>query len=66
MTEALKLRESDDIQGDVIAGFKKDRMTLLFLKFEDPARARMTAKSSVASSSRSLRATSRRPSSRRR
>ncbi|MGW6456964.1 Dyp-type peroxidase [Streptomyces sp. NPDC055078] len=44
MAEALKLRESDDIQGDVIAGFKKDRMTLLFLKFEDPTRARTWAK----------------------
>ncbi|WP_328446209.1 Dyp-type peroxidase [Streptomyces sp. NBC_00386] len=44
MREEPKLRESDDIQGDVIAGFKKDRMTLLFLKFEDPARARTWVK----------------------
>lgn len=44
MAEETKLRESDDIQGDVIAGFKKDRMTLLFLKFEDPARARTWVK----------------------
>ncbi|MFD0572207.1 hypothetical protein ACFQ0T_27095 [Kitasatospora gansuensis] len=40
MPTELKLRESEDIQGDVIAGFKKDQMTLLFLKFEDAARAR--------------------------
>lgn len=44
MVGDLKLRESDDIQGDVIAGFKKDQMTLLFLKFEDPARARTWVK----------------------
>ncbi|MDH6109092.1 hypothetical protein P3T36_005985 [Kitasatospora sp. MAP12-15] len=36
----LPLRENDDIQGDVIAGFKKDQMVLLFLKFEDGIRAR--------------------------
>ncbi|MFI6443688.1 Dyp-type peroxidase [Kitasatospora sp. NPDC050543] len=40
MPADLKLRESDEIQGDVIAGFKKDHVTLLFLKFEDAARAR--------------------------
>ncbi|WP_326581140.1 Dyp-type peroxidase [Streptomyces sp. NBC_00481] len=40
MPTELKLRESEDIQGDVLAGFKKDQMTLLFLKFEDAARAR--------------------------
>ncbi|MFK0255562.1 Dyp-type peroxidase [Streptomyces sp. NPDC090445] len=44
MVDGLKLRESDDIQGDVIAGFKKDQMTLLFLKFEDAARARAWVK----------------------
>lgn len=44
MVDDLKLRESDDIQGDVIAGFKKDQMTLLFLKFEDAARARTWVK----------------------
>ncbi|WP_254706331.1 Dyp-type peroxidase [Streptomyces lunaelactis] len=44
MPNDLKLRESDDIQGDVIAGFKKDQMTLLFLKFEDAARARTWVK----------------------
>ncbi|MGW2539713.1 Dyp-type peroxidase [Kitasatospora sp. NPDC001574] len=36
----LRLRESDEIQGDIVAGFKKDNVTLLFLKFEDAARAR--------------------------
>ncbi|MFC8454257.1 Dyp-type peroxidase [Kitasatospora sp. NPDC057223] len=40
MPADLKLRESDEIQGDIIAGFKKDHVTLLFLKFEEPARAR--------------------------
>lgn len=44
MPTELKLRESEDIQGDVLAGFKKDQMTLLFLKFEDPARARTWVK----------------------
>ncbi|MFD8015946.1 Dyp-type peroxidase [Streptomyces sp. NPDC058955] len=44
MADGLGLRESDDIQGDVLAGFKKDQMTLLFLKFEDPARARAWVK----------------------
>ncbi|MQS12077.1 Dyp-type peroxidase [Streptomyces kaniharaensis] len=34
------MRESDEIQGDILAGFKKDNVTLLFLKFEDAARAR--------------------------
>ncbi|MGW7006481.1 Dyp-type peroxidase [Streptomyces sp. NPDC054933] len=37
---ALKLRESREIQGDVLAGFRKDQMTLLFLKFQDEAKAR--------------------------
>ncbi|GAA2157052.1 hypothetical protein GCM10009760_58740 [Kitasatospora kazusensis] len=36
----LPLRESDEIQGDVLAGFKKDQMVLLFLKFEDGVKAR--------------------------
>ena len=40
MPADLRLRESEEIQGDVIAGFKKDHVTLLFLKFEDSARAR--------------------------
>lgn len=35
----LPLRESTDIQGDIIAGFKKDHVSLLFLQFEDRARA---------------------------
>ena len=34
------LRENAEIQGDILAGFRKDQMTLLFLQFEDPARAR--------------------------
>ncbi|MBR7833700.1 Dyp-type peroxidase [Actinospica durhamensis] len=37
---ALPLRESADIQGDILAGFKKDHVSLLFLQFEDAARAR--------------------------
>ncbi|MFI6843656.1 Dyp-type peroxidase [Kitasatospora sp. NPDC050467] len=40
MATDLRLRTSDEIQGDVVAGFKKDNVTLLFLKFEDAARAR--------------------------
>ncbi|WP_441248434.1 Dyp-type peroxidase [Kitasatospora sp. McL0602] len=36
----LSMRDSDEIQGDVLAGFKKDQMVLLFLKFEDGIRAR--------------------------
>lgn len=40
MPPDLRLRESDEIQGDIIAGFKKDHVTLLFLKFEDAAKAR--------------------------
>ncbi|MCX5213110.1 Dyp-type peroxidase [Kitasatospora sp. NBC_00240] len=40
MPTDLRLRESDEIQGDIIAGFKKDHVTLLFLKFEDAPRAR--------------------------
>lgn len=36
----LRLRESDEIQGDILAGFKKDHVTLLFLKFEDAPKAR--------------------------
>ena len=41
MANELNLRENQDIQGDVLAGFKKDQMTLLFLTFEDQARARV-------------------------
>ncbi|WP_245205068.1 Dyp-type peroxidase [Kitasatospora sp. RG8] len=40
MATDLRLRESDEIQGDIIAGFKKDNVSLLFLKFEDPNQAR--------------------------
>ncbi|WP_354637368.1 Dyp-type peroxidase [Kitasatospora camelliae] len=40
MTQDLKLRESTEIQGDILAGFKKDHVTLLFLKFEEAQRAR--------------------------
>lgn len=36
----LPLRQSTEIQGDILAGFKKDHVQLLFLKFEDEARAR--------------------------
>lgn len=36
----LPLRESADIQGDILAGFKKDHVSLLFLQFEDADRAR--------------------------
>ncbi|MEU1508520.1 Dyp-type peroxidase [Kitasatospora sp. NPDC005748] len=40
MATDLRLRRSEEIQGDIVAGFKKDNVTLLFLKFEDAARAR--------------------------
>ncbi|MFI6155907.1 Dyp-type peroxidase [Kitasatospora sp. NPDC051170] len=40
MTTELSLRESEEIQGDVLAGFKKDNVSVLFLKFEDAVRAR--------------------------
>ncbi|WP_206671027.1 Dyp-type peroxidase [Streptomyces sp. CB01881] len=40
MAADLRLRESEEIQGDIVAGFKKDHVTLLFLKFEDAIRAR--------------------------
>ncbi|GAA2841471.1 hypothetical protein GCM10010441_76990 [Kitasatospora paracochleata] len=40
MATDLPLRENDDIQGDVLAGFKKDHTVLLFLTFEDPVKAR--------------------------
>ncbi|MGW2490281.1 Dyp-type peroxidase [Streptomyces sp. NPDC001606] len=36
----MSLRDSTEIQGDILAGFKKDHMTLLFLRFGDPAAAR--------------------------
>ncbi|MFG2881470.1 Dyp-type peroxidase [Streptomyces sp. NPDC048297] len=37
---ALPLRDSTEIQGDILAGFKKDHMTLLFLQFGDMTAAR--------------------------
>ncbi|MFE9422590.1 Dyp-type peroxidase [Kitasatospora sp. NPDC006697] len=40
MPVELPLRDNEDIQGDVLAGFKKDQMVLLLLTFEDPLRAR--------------------------
>ncbi|MET8452582.1 Dyp-type peroxidase [Streptomyces sp. NPDC005209] len=33
MITALPLRENTEIQGDILAGFKKDHMTFLFLQF---------------------------------
>ncbi|MFF7457346.1 Dyp-type peroxidase [Kitasatospora sp. NPDC008115] len=36
----LRLRDSEEIQGDILAGFKKDNVSVLFLKFEDASRAR--------------------------
>ncbi|WP_313896358.1 Dyp-type peroxidase [Streptomyces sp. YIM 98790] len=38
--EALPLRHSTDIQGDIIAGFRKDHARLLFLQFGDAGAAR--------------------------
>ncbi|MFH8774768.1 Dyp-type peroxidase [Streptomyces sp. NPDC017958] len=40
MTTPLPLRDSAEIQGDILAGFKKDYMTLLFLQFGDMTAAR--------------------------
>ncbi|MFF4543724.1 Dyp-type peroxidase [Streptomyces sp. NPDC001406] len=40
MSAQLPLRDSTEIQGDILAGFKKDYMTLLFLQFGDVAAAR--------------------------
>ncbi|MFE5582210.1 Dyp-type peroxidase [Kitasatospora sp. NPDC056531] len=40
MTTELSLRDSEEIQGDILAGFKKDNVSVLFLKFEDATRAR--------------------------
>lgn len=36
----LPLRRSKEIQGDIIAGAKKDHVQLLFLKFDDDVQAR--------------------------
>ncbi|MFI9365622.1 Dyp-type peroxidase [Kitasatospora sp. NPDC053057] len=40
MAADLILRQDTDIQGDIIAGFKKDHMTLLLLQFSDALAAR--------------------------
>ncbi|MBH1936635.1 Dyp-type peroxidase [Streptomyces sp. AV19] len=40
MTNGLSLRENTEIQGDVIAGFKKDHVRLVLLNFGDPQAAR--------------------------
>lgn len=39
-TEELRLRGSTEIQGDVLAGFKKDHVTLLLIQFGDVMAAR--------------------------
>ncbi|MFE2409513.1 Dyp-type peroxidase [Kitasatospora sp. NPDC059408] len=36
----LSLRQDTEIQGDILAGFKKDHMTLLLLQFSDASAAR--------------------------
>jgi Dyp-type peroxidase family len=40
-TASLPLRESTEIQGDILAGFKKDHVRLLLLRFGDPWHARL-------------------------
>lgn len=40
MSVALPLRESTEIQGDILAGFRKDQMTLLFLQLGEAMAAR--------------------------
>ncbi|MFB7474672.1 Dyp-type peroxidase [Kitasatospora sp. NPDC056184] len=40
MATDLPLRDSEEIQGDILAGFRKDNVSVLFLKFEDATRAR--------------------------
>lgn len=40
MGNELPLRESAEIQGDILAGFKKDHVRLLLLRFGDRRRAR--------------------------
>jgi Dyp-type peroxidase family len=40
MAENTSLREDTEIQGDVLAGFKKDHVTLLMIHFTDQAPAR--------------------------
>ena len=39
-TADLTLRDSNEIQGDILAGFKKDNVTMIFLQFGDVAGAR--------------------------
>jgi deferrochelatase/peroxidase EfeB len=36
----LPLRDSQDIQGNILAGFNKDQQTFLFLRFGDPTQGR--------------------------
>ncbi|MGP3966531.1 Dyp-type peroxidase [Streptomyces sp. 6N223] len=38
---SLPLRESTEIQGDILAGFKKDHVRLLLIRFGDPWHARL-------------------------
>ncbi|WP_049718225.1 Dyp-type peroxidase [Streptomyces caatingaensis] len=40
MTNGLSLRENTEIQGDVLAGFKKDHVRLVLINFGDPRSAR--------------------------
>ncbi|MFE2068705.1 Dyp-type peroxidase [Streptomyces sp. NPDC059467] len=47
MATPVSLRDSTEIQGDVLAGFKKDNVTLLFLRFGDAAAARSWLKDLV-------------------
>lgn len=40
MTSDLSLRDSTEIQGDILAGFKKDHVTMMFLQFGDAMASR--------------------------
>ncbi|MFG3258841.1 Dyp-type peroxidase [Streptomyces sp. NPDC048172] len=40
MTSRLPLRASEQIQGNILAGFNKDHVSLLFVRFTDVAKAR--------------------------
>jgi Dyp-type peroxidase family len=40
MSSDLTLRESTEIQGDILAGFKKDHVSMMFLQFGDVTTAR--------------------------
>ncbi|MEU6114274.1 hypothetical protein ABZ840_06950 [Streptomyces sp. NPDC047117] len=44
---ALPLRRSTQVQGDILAGFRKDHTTVLFLHFSDPVKARQWLKELV-------------------